>query len=323
MKKRIFANIALLLTAFIWGVSFVAQKAGMDYVGPFTFNFSRSILGGLSLIPVIFLVKLIKTDTRTSEVKHLQHVQLAQAGSLCGLALFTALSIQQYCMQYSTAGKAGFISALYIIFVPLISMFFGKKLRKRVKFGVVLAVIGLYLLCYKAEDGFGLYDVLLMISAFFYGVHIMVVNYFSKKVDAAKVSCFQFFVVALLSLPLMLGFETPTWEAIVDCKVPLLYAGILTCGVAYTLQIFGQKYTKPVIATLILCLESVFAVLGGAVLLQETMNIKEIFGCIFMISAVIISELRFPKHKIKRNNTHKSFIYKCREIRERLTRGKS
>ena len=297
MKKKIFANIALFLTALIWGVSFVAQRAGMDYVGPFTFNAVRSIIGGFSLLPVISIVKLIQEDTRTREVRHQQHVMLAKAGILCGLALFIAMSIQQYCMLFSPAGKAGFITALYIIYVPLISMLFlGQKLSNNVKISVVIAVIGLYLLCFKEDTGgFSYYDILLLIAAFFYGFHILVVNYFSDKVNAVKTSCVQFFVVGLLSLPLMFLYETPTWSSIVACKTPILYAGILTCGVAYTLQIFGQKYTAPVIASLILCLESVFAVLGGAMILNETMTIKETLGCVLMITAVILSEIKINK----------------------------
>ena len=297
MKKKIFANIALFLTALIWGLSFVAQRAGMDYVGPFTFNAVRSIIGGFSLLPVISIVKLIQEDTRTKEVRHQQHVMLAKAGILCGLALFIAMSIQQYCMLFSPAGKAGFITALYIIYVPLISMLFlGQKLSNNVKISVFIAVIGLYLLCFKEDTGgFSYYDILLLIAAFFYGVHILVVNYFSDKVNAVKTSCGQFFVVGLLSMPLMFLYETPTWANIVACKTPILYAGVLTCGVAYTLQIFGQKYTAPVIASLILCLESVFAVLGGAMILHETMTIKETLGCVLMISAVILSELKFTK----------------------------
>lgn len=292
-NKTVFANLALLITAFLWGVSFVAQKAGMEYVGPFSFNCVRSFLGGLCLIPFIYIAKLFKEDHRPKRMKHLQHILLAKAGICCGAALFTAMSIQQYSMLSASAGKAGFISSLYIIFVPIISICFGHKLSRNVKISLILAVIGLYLLCFKNNtSGFDYYDILLLISAFFYGVHILVVNYFSKRVDAAKVSCLQFFVVGILSLPLMILFETAHIQDFINCAIPLFFAGILTCGVAYTLQIFGQKYTTPVIATLILCLESVFAVLGGAVILHETMTPKEISGCIFMISAVILSQMQ-------------------------------
>ena len=210
MNKKVLSNFALFLTALIWGVSFVAQKAGMDYVGAFSFNFARSILGGLSLIPLIFLVKMTTPDNRPKKLKHLQHWYLFKAGAFCGLALFTAMSLQQYSMISASAGKAGFISALYIIFVPLISMFFGAKLENKIKVSVGLALVGLYLLCFKGGlTGFDMYDGLLLIGAFFYGVHILVVNHFSRHVNPVKMSCVQFFVVGLLSLPFMLMFENP------------------------------------------------------------------------------------------------------------------
>ena len=296
MKNKLIANLALFLTALIWGLSFVAQREGMEYIGPFTFNAVRSFLGGLSLIPVILWVKYSKPDTRTERRKRYQHINLARAGIGCGLALFTAMSIQQYCMQFVSAGKAGFITALYIIFVPIISVLQGKKLEKNIIISVFLAVVGLYLLCYKTETGLSIYDLYLLVGAFFYGVHILVVNYYSSRVHAAKACCLQFFVVGILSLPLMLMFENPILSNIIACKVPIFYAGVLTCGVAYTLQIFGQKNTLPVIASLIFSLESVFAVLGGALILGETMIPKEIAGCVFMITAVILANLS-PEEK--------------------------
>lgn len=293
MKNKLLANLALFMTAFIWGISFVAQREGMEHIGPFTFNMVRSFLGTLSLLPVVFWVKFSKPDNRTERRKRYQHVNLARAGIACGLALFTAMSIQQYCMQYVTAGKAGFISALYIIFVPIISVLQGQKMEKNVVVSVVLAIIGLYLLCYKVGGGFNVYDLVLLVAAFFYGVHILVVNYYSEKVHPVKASCLQFLVVGILSAILTTMFETPTVSAIYDCRVPILYAGILTCGVAYTLQIFGQKNTLPVIASIIFSLESVFAVLGGTVILGETMSPKEILGCVFMIGAVLLSNIKF------------------------------
>lgn len=298
MNKKVLSNFALFLTALIWGVSFVAQKAGMDYVGAFSFNFARSILGGLSLIPLIFLVKMTTPDNRPKKLKQLQHWYLFKAGAFCGLALFTAMSLQQYSMISASAGKAGFISALYIIFVPLISMFFGAKLENKIKVSVGLALVGLYLLCFKGGlTGFDMYDGLLLIGAFFYGVHILVVNHFSRHVNPVKMSCVQFFVVGLLSLPFMLMFENPVAANFVAAKTPILYAGILTCGVAYTLQIFGQKFTPPTIASIILCMESVFAVVGGSLILHETMTPREAWGCIFMIIAVVLSQIQMKNFK--------------------------
>lgn len=305
MNKKILSDFALFLTALIWGLSFVAQKAGMDYIGPFGFNCVRSFLGGLSLIPLIFIAKLLKNDKRSKRLKHAQHIVLLQGGIFCGLALFLAMSVQQFCMPYAPAGKAGFITALYIIYVPVISAFLGQKLSNNIKISVGMALVGLYLLCVKGDGAkFSPWDFVLFISAFFYGVHILVVNHFSKKVDAAKISCLQFFVVGILSLPLMLVFETHNVVNYLECTIPLLYAGILTCGVAYTLQIFGQKYTQPTVASLILCLESVFAVAGGCIILHETMSLKEILGCFFMISAVILSQIQ--PNSLKKGMPHDS-----------------
>lgn len=291
MKNRLAGNIALFLTALIWGLGFVAQRAGMEYIGPFTFNAVRSFLGALSLIPLILWAKYSKPDKRTEKRKLVQRVGLAKAGISCGIALFAAMSVQQFCMQFVGAGKAGFITALYIIFVPVFSVFMGSKIAKRVVFSVFLSVIGLYLLCFHPESGYSIYDLGLLIGALFYGVHILVVDKYSK-VHPIKASCVQFLVVGILSLIPMFCFETFSWLNLVACKIPLLYAGFLACGVAYTLQMFGQKHTFPILASLILCLESVFAVVGGALILGEVMNMREIIGCVLMISAFIIANTK-------------------------------
>ncbi len=291
MKNRLTGNLALFLTALIWGVGFVAQRAGMEFIGPFTFNAVRSFLGALSLIPLILWVKYSKPDTRTPKRKYVQRVGLAKAGISCGIALFIAISIQQYCMQFVGAGKAGFITALYIIFVPIFSIFMGSKIAKRVIFSVFLSVIGLYLLCFHPEGGYSIYDLWLLIGALFYGVHILVVDKYSR-VHPVKASCVQFLVVGILSLLPMFLLETPTWTSLIECKVPLLYAGFLACGVAYTLQMFGQKHTFPILASLILCLESVFAVVGGVLILGEIMSTREIWGCVLMILGFIIANTK-------------------------------
>ncbi len=295
MKNRISANIALFMTALIWGLGFVSQRAGMEFIGPFTFNAVRSFLGALSLIPVILWVKFSKPDLRSNAKKFYQRINLLKAGFFCGLAMFIAMSIQQYSIQYVTAGKSGFITALYIIFVPLISLFMGTKIAKRVIVSVIMAVFGLYLLCYQSGGGINVYDILSLVGAFFYGVHILVVDHYAHRVHPAKMSCMQFLVVGILSLILVSFFETPTLQTLVDCKIPLLYSGIVASGIAYTLQIYGQKYTFPVLATLILCLESVFAVVGGALILGEVMTTREILGCILMISAVILANTKMEQ----------------------------
>ena len=291
MKNRFVGNIALFLTALIWGLGFVAQRAGMEFIGPFTFNAVRSFLGALSLVPLILWVKYSQPDKRSEKRKFVQRVGLARAGISCGLALFIAMSIQQYCMQFVGAGKAGFITALYIIFVPIFSIFMGSKIAKRVIFSVFLSVIGLYLLCFHPDGGYSIYDFWLLVGALFYGVHILVVDKYSR-VHPIKASCVQFLVAGLLSLLPMLVLENPTWSSLIDCKIPLLYAGFLACGLAYTLQMFGQKHTFPILASLILCLESVFAVVGGVLILGEVMSAREIVGCVLMISAFIIANTK-------------------------------
>ncbi len=292
MQNKFTANLALFITALIWGLSFVAQRAGMEYIGPFTFNAVRTLLGGLSLIPVILFVKITRVDTRTKAVKHKQHINLERAGIACGLALFIAMTIQQYCMQYVGAGKSGFITALYIVFVPILAVLYGEKLQFKIIISVFLALTGMYVLCCKESINFSRYDLLLLVSAFFYAVHIMVVKYYSEIVNPIKASCAQFFVVSFLSALPMFMFETPSISSLIACKIPLLYAGILTCGVAYTLQIYGQKYTLPVIASLIFSTEAVFAVLGGIVILGETVTVRELTGCILIISAVTIANVK-------------------------------
>jgi len=293
MNKNFLANIALLLTALIWGISFVAQKAGMDYVGPFTFNAVRSFLGGFSLIPALLILKNIKNSDNSCDSRKI----LLKGSLCCGFLLFFAMSIQQYSMLHATAGKAGFISSLYIIFVPLLLVLSGKKISKNTKYSIGLAIVGLYFLCFKSADFiFSFSDILLLISAIFYGAHIIAVNCFAKKINPITLSCFQFFVVGIFSTPIMFIFENPAITTIGDCKIPLFFAGILTCGVAYTLQIFGQKYTSATLASLILCLESVFAFIGSEVILEESMSIREIFGCCFIIGAVLFSQI---KSKIK------------------------
>ena len=244
----------------------------MDHIGPFTFNAARSFLGALSLIPVIFGVKFSKPDLRSKARKFYQRINLLKAGCLCGLVMFLGMGIQQYSIQYVTAGKSGFITALYIIFVPLISLCLGVKIAKRVFVSVIMAVIGLYLLCYQSGGGVNIYDFLTLLGAFFYGLHIIVVDYFAH-----------------------LFKENPTAQALIECKIPLIYSGIITCGIAYTLQIYGQKYTLPILATLILCLESVFAVIGGALILGEVMTTREILGCVLMISAVILANTKMEQ----------------------------
>lgn len=308
MKKRfrlqhLYSNIALILTAFILGLSFVAQKSGMSYVGPFTFNTTRSFLGVLSLLPIIFISKIYSSKKlkRTKEEIKSQHIMLAKGGIICGILLFLALTINQYCMMFAPAGKAGFITSLYIIFVPLISVVFMKrKLKTNVKISIILALTGLYFLCFKQGSPLQLSDIFLTVSSIFFAVHILAVGYFSHKISSIKLSCVQFLTAGLLSSILMLLFEPFSINSIIAGCKPILFSGVIVTGVAYTLQIYGQKNTSPVLASLILSTESVFAVIGGMIILGEVLSIKEIIGCVIMICAILLSQLRFSPTAFKR-----------------------
>ena len=286
-KLYIYCNISLLMAAFISGLSFVAQKLGMNYVGPFTFNTLRCFIGCLSILLLIFLLTKQKCSIK--------------GGIVAGIVLFIAFSINQYCMIYADAGKAGFITSLYILFVPVIAIFLKHKLAFNVQISIVIALVGIYLLCAKENMQFELWDIFLLVSAFFFALHIIVVSHYSKKSDAIKLSAIQFLTAGFLSLPLMLICEKPTLKLILFGWKPILFIGIIVTGVAYTLQIFGHKATKPVIATLILSSEAIFAVLGGMLLLGETLTLKETAGCLTMLFAIVISQISNKKIKEIKN----------------------
>jgi len=291
-KMYILCNLSLLSAAFISGLSFVAQKIGMLYVGPFTFNTLRCLIGGISLIPLLLLSGLIINKDSKPFSK-----ELFKGGLLAGLVLFIAFSVNQYCMIYAQAGKAGFITSLYIIFVPIIAVFLNHKLGKNVQLSILIALAGLYLLCAKGNMCFEIWDILLLVSAFFFALHIIIVSYYSKRVSAIKLSTLQFLSAAVFSCPLMFLFEHPAIGSILAGWKPILFIGIIVTGVAYTLQIFGHKATHPVLATLILSSEAVFAVLGGMILLGETLSLKETAGCLIMIAAIILSQIK-PENNI-------------------------
>ena len=286
----------LILTAFIWGTAFVAQSVGMDYLGPFTFNGVRSLSGGVALIPCIWILQKLndKSDPVTEERNR---KDLLIGGISCGVLLFAASSLQQVGIQYTTAGKAGFITAFYIVFVPVLGIFLGKKTGWKVWTAVILALAGLYFLCITEKFTIGKGDIFLFACALVFSLHILVIDYFSPKVEGVKMSCIQFLVCGIISLPFMFLLEIPKMGAIVDAAWPLLYAGVLSCGVAYTLQIIGQKNVNPAIASLILSLESCFSVLAGWVILGEKLSVRESIGCILMFAAIILAQLPDKKDK--------------------------
>lgn len=282
--------IMLLLTAFIWGTAFVAQSVGMDYLGPFTFNGVRSLIGGVALLPCIWLLRMLNKKEDEQKVQR-EKKDLIQGGIACGLLLFAASSLQQIGIQYTSAGKSGFITAFYIVIVPVLGIFLHKKIGWKVWIAVLLALAGLYFLCITEKFTIGKGDILIFLCALVFSLHIMVIDYFSPKVDGVKMSCIQFFVCGIVSIPFMFVLETPNVTDIVAGWMPLLYAGVLSCGVAYTLQIIGQKNVNPAIASLILSLESCFSVLAGWAVLGEHLSARESVGCILMFVAIILAQL--------------------------------
>ena len=283
-------GIMLVLTAFIWGTAFVAQSVGMDYLGPFTFNGVRSLIGGAALLPCIWLFQKGKGKA-TEKPSRGARKELIAGGIACGLLLFAASSLQQIGIQYTTAGKAGFITAFYIVIVPVLGIFLHKKISGKVWGAVAIALAGLYFLCITEKFAVGKGDILIFLCALVFSIHILVIDYFSPKVDGVKMSCIQFFVCGIVSLPPMFFTETPKIGAIVEGWAPLLYAGVLSCGVAYTLQIIGQKNVNPAVASLILSLESCFSVLAGWMVLGAKLYMRESVGCVLMFGAIILAQL--------------------------------
>ena len=281
--------VILALTAFIWGTAFVAQSVGMDHLGPFTFNGVRNFIGGIALLPCIMLLKKIEGNRNENGAG--TRKDLVVGGVSCGLCLFAASSLQQIGLQYTTTGKAGFITAFYIVLVPVLGIFLKKKIGWKVWMAVVLAVFGLYFLCITEKLSIGQGDILIFICALIFAVHIIVIDYFSPRVDGVKMSCIQFFVCGTISLIPMFTLENPTISGITASLGALLYAGVLSSGVAYTLQIIGQKNVNPAIASLILSLESCFAVLAGWIVLGQKLSVRESIGCVLMFTAIILAQL--------------------------------
>ena len=297
MKQQIKSSLILLLTATIWGVAFVAQSVGMEYIGPFTFNAIRCVLGGLVLIPVILVLKKKKVTGAENQEKE-DKKTLWAGGIACGVILCIASNLQQFGIMEASVGKSGFFTALYIVMIPVIGIFIGKRPGIKLWFCVALAVVGMYLLCMK-DGSFTIEraDIMLLLCALAFSFHILVVDYFSPKVDGVKMSCIQFFVCGVLSAVGMLFTETPDISNIQAAWLPLLYAGLLSCGVGYTLQIVGQKGINPVIASLIMSLESVISALAGWVILGQVLSPKEILGCVLMFVAIIITQIPIGNKK--------------------------
>ncbi len=297
--KKIRGEILLSITALIWGTAFVAQIVGMEHIGPFTFTASRTLIGAASLIPVILFMDRKRARDNTRDEFQGSKKDLIKGGLACGLAMFCGLAFQQVGLQYTTAGKAGFITALYIVFVPILGLFLHKRIEKSVWLGVILGLVGLYLLSVTEDLSIGRGDLLVLSGTIFWALHIIIIDHFADKVDAVKMSCIQFLVVGLISLTIAIVTEDISINAIIQSAFPVLYSGIIVVGIAFTLQIFGQRGTNPATAAIIMSMESVFAALSGIIILGETMNLREITGCILLFAAVIVAQLQPTMKKDK------------------------
>ena len=288
-RKSLRGSLLLLLGSVIWGAAFVAQRVGMDHLGPFSFNGIRMLLAGIVLIPVAAFLEHKKEPGVRPDPKDQR-----KAGLLCGVLLFVASSLQQMGLVTTTAGKAGFITALYVVLVPVAAwLLFRKNPGRIIWLGVVLAVFALYLLCMPAGGGFTLQsgDLLVLGCAVAFTGQILCVDHYAPKVSGVKLARDEFLVTGALSMVIAVFTETITWNGVREALIPILYAGLMSGAVAYTLQIVGQRDTDPTVASLIMCLESVFATLSGALILGEKMTVRETVGCVLMFAAVILAQL--------------------------------
>ncbi len=290
--------LLLLLAAIIWGFAFVAQKAGMEFIGPFAFNGIRFVLGAVSLLPLLMFQKqLFGTTTKNSDIRF-----TIKGGIILGVVLFVAASLQQVGIIKSTAGNAGFITSLYIVIVPFLGFFLKHKISKEVWFGAILAVIGLYFLSINRQLQMAPGDGLVLMSAFFWAMHIIIIGHYAPKTNVLLLSVIQFTVSAILNLAVAFIFEEVKWEMVTGACYPILYGGIMSIGVAYTLQVVGQRNVAPSKAAIVLSLESVFAVLGGWLLLSETITFRKGMGALIMLTGLIISQLNFGKNSSLKKN---------------------
>ena len=295
MKKTSMAGSSMLvMTALIRGIAFVAQSEGMNYVGGFTFNACRFVMGGIVLIPCIFLLGKVNQDPYrdlTAEEKSRRKRMGILGGVCCGLVLCLSSSLQQFGIAYTTVGKAGFITALYIILVPVFGLFMKKQVGLNVWVSVVIAAVGMYLLCIKEGFSVGRGDFLVFLCSIGFSMHILVIDYFSPRADGVLISCVQFFTAGVVSGALMLLFEKPSWGAVAAAWMPILYAGVMSCGVAYTLQVVAQKDVPPTVASLLMSMETVFSVLAGWALLGQRLSGKEMLGCALVFAGILLAQI--------------------------------
>jgi len=289
-KEAVRADFLLILTAAIWGFAFVAQRVGMDYVGPFTFNAVRFALGSISLLPLIFFWKARKNGGAPPGSSLSEKGALGY-GALAGIVLFAGASLQQMGLVYTTAGKAGFITGLYVILVPIIGYRWGQRTSYGTWFGAVLAVIGLYLLSVTGALTISRGDLLVLASAFFWAGHVLLIGWMSPRMDSLVLASAQYAVCSLLSLLVAFTLETVAVDGILQAAVPILYGGLASVGIAYTLQVVAQRHSPPAHASIILTLEGAFAALGGWMLLGEALSLRALAGCGLMLAGMLVSQL--------------------------------
>lgn len=303
--KKTRANIMLFMAAFIWGSAFVAQSAGMDHISPIEYTMARSFLGFLVLIPVVLISVSLKNRKlgKEDKISFLPDRTTLVGGICCGCVLGIASTVQQIGISMTTAGKAGFITALYIVFVPVFGIFLKKKTPKIIWLCVLISITGFFLLCMKGDFTIGAGDLVVFACSVSFTVHILVIDHFGEKdADPVKMSCIQFLVAGILCLAGTFIFETPTLQAIWDARLTIAYAGVLSNGVAFTFQTVAQKDAEPTTATLLMSLESVFAALSGWIILNEQMSLKELAGCLLVFTGVVLAQIPFPERKKKIRN---------------------
>ncbi|MBQ9061424.1 MAG: DMT family transporter [Eubacterium sp.] len=290
MQRQTLRNsFLLLLTAAIWGTSFVAQSVGMETVNPLVFNGTRSILATVFLM-IVMLIRMKKAPELRVRLRQGRRIHLT-GGIVCGILLFAASTIQSYGIKYTTAGKSGFITAFYVVLVPVISMLFGKKVSRTIWLAILLAVGGLYLICINESFTINRGDLLTMVCAVFFSFHILTIDHYTDQVDGIAMSCIQFLTVSVISVILMILFVHPDFRAVRDAWLPIGYAGIFSCGIAYTLQVVAQKGIHPAVASLLMSMESCISVLAGWLILHQAMSARELAGCGLMFAAIVLADV--------------------------------
>ncbi len=292
----------LVITSFIWGTAFVAQSDAMDHIGPFTMNGLRTLIAVIVLFPTALVADKLKnkqpTLFGTTDKKEKKRVLLA--GLLCGVFIAIASTVQQFGIAHTSIGKSGFLTTLYVVFVPLIALIFGKRIEWNGWIAVVLALVGMFFICIEKDEPINIGDILTIISALFFAIHIMLVDHFVETIDGIRLSCMQFVVCSVLCLTCALIFEKIDINAILNASLSIVYAGLFSAGLGYTLQIIGQKWVEPNVAPLIMCLESVFALFSGTILRNEVMKTQVYVGCVLVFIGIVLAQINFKSKKAKK-----------------------